>query len=245
MEHDLKNNLFIFSIPSSKFSLGFASNEEVLVHSVLLFSAANSSVREDQELDLSVRWNSNCWIKHKWGCYQFSNSDSLAWCEIACFPFFRENYFLFSQVVNNLFTTWWLNSDCHLLAGLTFLSVSRNSPLFFVFKFLALVWQTNPNKVFPSLEETYPLEEGSQAALQTPAASEVLWCSAVDCAPKEGTIGGGPAEICFNSASCQLPEGEHWLGTVVPWAFCCAVRNGTNPVWIGRRKGYPMWNSVM
>lgn len=142
------------------------------------------------------------------------------------------------MIWNNLFPAWWLNSDCHLLAGLTFLSVNRNSPLFFVFKFVSLVWQTNPNKVFPSLEDIYPLEEGSQAALQTPLASEGLWCSAVDCAPKEDTTGGGPAETCFNSASCQLPEGEHWLGTVVPWPFCCAVREGTNPVWTGKKKGY-------
>lgn len=75
--------------------------------------------------------------------------------------------------------------------------------------------------MFPGLEETYPLEKGSQAALQIPGG---LWCSAVDCAPKEDTTGGGPAETCCNSASCQLSEGEHWLGIVVLSFLLCSQR---------------------
>lgn len=102
--------------------------------------------------------------------------------------------------------------------------------------------------MFPSLEGTHPLEKGcSQAALQTAAASEGPWCFAVGCAPEEDAAGGSSAETCLGSASCQFPQGEDGLGTVevMPSVFCCAVREGKNPIWRGRGKGYPVWNWVM
>lgn len=98
------------------------------------------------------------------------------------------------------------------------------------------------------MEGTHPLEKGcGQAALQTATASEGPWCFAGGCAPEEDAAGGSPAETCLGSASCQLPQGEDGLGTieVVPQVFCCAVREGRNPIWIGRRREYPVWNSVM